>query len=140
MNDLMTLDDIAKMNHCTVRHARDVLVKLPGFPAEVQSRGAKRTWKAQEVHNFVNRRPLNAPGLFHLYRHYDDAGTLLYVGVSLSAVARLCEHKRTAEWFQRLRRVDVEWFPTREASIEAEKKAIKAEKPKFNKQHNRHED
>jgi hypothetical protein len=34
MNDLMTLADIAEMNHCGLRHARDVLVKLPGFPAE----------------------------------------------------------------------------------------------------------
>ena len=36
MNDLMTLDDIAAMNKCSVRHARDVLVRLPGFPQEAR--------------------------------------------------------------------------------------------------------
>lgn len=34
MNDLMTLADIAEMHHCSMRHARDVLVKLAGFPEE----------------------------------------------------------------------------------------------------------
>lgn len=27
-----------------------------------------------------------------LYRHYDPAGALLYIGISLSAVARLSQH------------------------------------------------
>lgn len=135
MSDLLTLADIAEMNRCSVRHARDVLVKLPGFPAEKQAPGGRRTWSAQEVHNFINRKPLDAPGNFHLYRHFDEDGTLLYVGVSLNTVSRLIDHKRTAKWFSRLARVEVTRFPTREASLDAEREAIKRESPLFNTQH-----
>lgn len=62
MNDLMTLDDIAKMNHCTVRHARDVLVKLPGFPAEAPtSTPRNRLWVRDEVRAFIHRKPARIP-------------------------------------------------------------------------------
>lgn len=132
MNDLMTLADIAEMNHCSLRHARDVLVRLPGFPDERQAPGGRRVWSAQEVHNFVNRKPLDAPGNFHLYRHFDETGALLYVGVSLNTVSRLVDHKRTAKWFSRLARVEVQRFPTREASLDAERLAVETERPLYN--------
>jgi hypothetical protein len=58
MTDLMTLDDIASMNHCSIRHARDVLVKLPGFPAEAPtSTPRNRLWLRSEVRAFVYRKP-----------------------------------------------------------------------------------
>ena len=34
-----------------------------------------------------------------LYRHFDCDGVLLYVGISLSTVARLCEHKHSSKWY-----------------------------------------
>jgi hypothetical protein len=62
MNDLLTLDDIAKMNKCTVRHARDVLVKLPGFPDEAPtSTPRNRLWLAAEVRAFIHRKPARIP-------------------------------------------------------------------------------
>lgn len=64
--DLMTLDDIAAMNHCSVRHARDVLVKIPGFPDEAPtSTPRNRLWLRSEVRAFVHRKPirLERPGL-----------------------------------------------------------------------------
>lgn len=62
MNDLMTLDDIAKMNRCSLRHARDVLVKLPGFPAEAPtSTPRNRLWITSEVRAFVHRKPARIP-------------------------------------------------------------------------------
>jgi hypothetical protein len=51
-----------------------------------------------------------------LYRHYNKDGTLLYVGISLSAVGRLGQHKRNAEWFWSIRRIEVEYFPSRGAA------------------------
>ena len=55
--DLMTLADIAEMAHCTVRHARDVLVKLPGFPPEAPlSTPRNRLWLRSEVRAFVHRK------------------------------------------------------------------------------------
>ena len=62
MNDLMTLDDIAQMNHCSIRHARDVLVKLPGFPDEAPtSTPRNRLWLRSEVRAFVHRKPARIP-------------------------------------------------------------------------------
>ena len=62
MNDLMTLDDIAAMNKCSVRHARDVLVKLPGFPDEAPtSTPRNRLWLRSEVRAFVHRKPARIP-------------------------------------------------------------------------------
>ncbi len=57
MNDLMTLQDIAEMHRCGLRHARDVLVKLPGFPAEAPtSTPRNRLWIRAEVRAYVHRR------------------------------------------------------------------------------------
>lgn len=57
MNDLMTLDDIAQMHHCSMRHARDVLVKLPGFPEEAPtSTPRNRLWLRSEIQDFIHRR------------------------------------------------------------------------------------
>lgn len=69
-----------------------------------------------------------------LYRHFDSNNVLLYVGVSVSAVHRLTQHKRTAHWFNDLSRVDIEQFSSRKAVLAAEKKAVVNEKPKYNKQ------
>jgi hypothetical protein len=66
-----------------------------------------------------------------LYRHFDKSGTLLYVGVSLTALIRLQGHKRSA-WFDDIVRVEIERFPTREAALNAEMGAIKSEGPKHN--------
>jgi hypothetical protein len=72
---------------------------------------------------------MNAPT--HLYRHFDCNGTLLYISVSLHAVARLFGHKNSA-WFGPIARVEVETFPTREAALKAEAAAISIEGPVFN--------
>jgi hypothetical protein len=56
--DLLTLEDIAAMHHCSIRHARDVLVKLRGFPAEAPtSTPRNRLWLRDEVRAFVHRKP-----------------------------------------------------------------------------------
>ena len=68
----------------------------------------------------------------HLYRHFDKEGTLLYVGVSLSAVKRLGEHKQNARWFDLISRIEMEPFETRKEVLEAERIAILTENPKYN--------
>lgn len=71
-----------------------------------------------------------------LYRHYDAQDRLLYVGISLSAVARLTQHKSVAHWSSDIVRLTIETFPTRELALEAERAAIEAEKPLHNVAHN----
>lgn len=67
-----------------------------------------------------------------LYRHFDADGVLLYVGISLSAVARLAQHRDNAHWYRAIARVDIEWLPTREDAIFAERRAIFRERPLHN--------
>lgn len=58
MNDLLTLAEIAEMHRCSVRHARDVLVKLAGFPDEAPtSTPRNRLWIRSEVRAFIHRKP-----------------------------------------------------------------------------------
>lgn len=66
-----------------------------------------------------------------LYRHFDADGVLLYVGISLSAVQRLSQHRK-APWFHDIDKVEVEWFDMRAAAEAAEIEAIRSEKPVFN--------
>lgn len=56
MNELMRLEDIAAMHYCSLRHARDVLVKLVGFPTEAPtSTPRNRLWLRSEVLAYIHR-------------------------------------------------------------------------------------
>ena len=68
----------------------------------------------------------------HLYRHFSADGVPLYVGVALSAVAWLKGHQRRSRWFNTITSVTVEAFPSREAALAAEMKAIQTENPLHN--------
>jgi excinuclease UvrABC nuclease subunit len=67
-----------------------------------------------------------------LYRHFDAEGHLLYVGVSLSAVARLNQHMDVSHWSDTISEVRVETLPDRNAALAAETVAIQSENPKHN--------
>ena len=70
-----------------------------------------------------------------LYRYYDSDGYLLYVGISLSAVSRLSQHKASASWYELVSDIQIDNYPSREALEAAEKEVIRHEHPMFNKQH-----
>lgn len=72
----------------------------------------------------------------HLYRHFDAAGRLLYVGISLNALQRLLEHDQ-APWFDEIVRVEISRYPTRLAALAAERQAIRGEGPAHNIMHAR---
>jgi predicted GIY-YIG superfamily endonuclease len=72
---------------------------------------------------------------FYLYRHYDKDDNLLYVGVSWSVIERLRRHEKSSHWFGEVDIIKLEKYPSREASLEAERKAILAERPRYNKAH-----
>ena len=57
MNDeLLTLDDISAIHKCSMRHVRDIIVKLPGFPREAPtSTPRKRLWVAREIRAYLHR-------------------------------------------------------------------------------------
>jgi hypothetical protein len=70
-----------------------------------------------------------------LYRHFAADGTLLYVGILLSTLNRLGQHKQNAEWFDKIARVEIEQFPSRRAALEAERTPIQEEHPSCNVMH-----
>lgn len=74
-------------------------------------------------------------GTCQLYRHFAADGTLLYVGISLSAVQRLSGHKGAAGWVHMIHHMTVQNFASRKDAARAEIAAIKAERPLFNKAH-----
>ena len=67
-----------------------------------------------------------------LYRHFDEWGDLLYVGISLSPIARLRQHRRSAHWMEEIVRVEIEWHPSRREALAREREAIEREDPKHN--------
>lgn len=77
------------------------------------------------------------PPAFNVYRHFDKDGTLLYIGMSKSALSRLTGHMRTAPWIWSVARVEIERHETRRAALDAERAAIRAETPLFNDRHAR---
>ena len=103
------------------------------------------------------------PGQFPVvYRQYDAAGKLLYVGITSATppkqryaripdhtyeildhetrqpycniVTRIRTHKSTPPWFHLVKIVTVERFTDRAAAAIAERRAIEQEKPVYNKQ------
>lgn len=73
---------------------------------------------------------LNKPG--YLYRHFDKDGALLYVGVSINAVARLGQHKQGSQWFGEISHIEIEKWPTMRAALREELAAIAIECPVHN--------
>jgi hypothetical protein len=68
-----------------------------------------------------------------LYRFFDGAGRLLYVGISGELPKRLTTHNRRQPWWRKVARSTYEHFETREAAREAERKAIRGDHPRFNR-------
>lgn len=67
-----------------------------------------------------------------LYRLFDDAGVLLYIGVTNEWSRRDGEHARTKPWWGEVTRVERKSFPTRDSVLAAEKHAIRSENPRYN--------
>lgn len=70
-----------------------------------------------------------------LYRFYDRAGALLYVGISNDPHRRWAAHERDSEWWDRIAVTHTEWHASRTAAEGAEAEAIRREMPLFNRVH-----
>jgi predicted GIY-YIG superfamily endonuclease len=80
--------------------------------------------------------PHETPGLAPstaLYRFYDAARGLLYIGITGQPAERWAKHRRLAPWWPAAAYVAVEIFPTEWQALDAERAAIRSESPKFNK-------
>lgn len=71
-----------------------------------------------------------------LYRFFDAADRLLYVGITVDIGVRWKHHGKGKAWWSEVVRATVAHYPNRDAALAAEKAAIKAEKPIWNIVHN----
>lgn len=67
-----------------------------------------------------------------LYRHYDAAGRLLYVGITTDLHARTKAHASASQWSMFAATATAEWFATVSEARRAELSAIRSESPIFN--------
>ena len=72
-----------------------------------------------------------------LYRFFDEADQLLYIGITLNPGARWKQHRADKPWWTDVATVTVETHPDRTSVLEAERTAILAEHPLHNVIHNR---
>lgn len=67
-----------------------------------------------------------------LYRFFDAAGALLYIGITWDIADRFPRHALDKPWWSDIANITVETYPDRAAVLEAERLAIKAESPLYN--------
>jgi hypothetical protein len=72
-----------------------------------------------------------------LYRHYDHRGDMIYVGFSITPFKRNKTHTQSSPWGLTIVEILIEPFTSREEALEAERRAVREEFPRFNKVHNR---
>lgn len=76
-----------------------------------------------------------APERTAVYRIRGEGGELLYIGMTRSLRTRWNGHADNQPWWDELRSMTVDWYPSREEADDAERAAIEAEKPKYNKKY-----
>ena len=71
-----------------------------------------------------------------VYRYYDEAKMLIYVGITSRRALRNQQHNSDKEWWQWVATQEVDHFDTREAAHSREVALIQQYRPPFNKHHN----
>lgn len=67
-----------------------------------------------------------------LYRYYDSAGDLLYVGISVDPLKRRDQHRAKSRWFSLVASMTAELTWSRSDALDAETEAIETELPMYN--------
>lgn len=70
-----------------------------------------------------------------LYRCFNAEGVLLYIGISRDFGTRWKNEAREFDWWPQVKSQTVYWHDSRTEAEDAERDAIKAERPRHNKQH-----
>lgn len=61
------------------------------------------------------------------------SGAVLYVGISVTAAARLAAHSQGSTWFAEVTRIDIEHVPDRDSALSRELELIAALRPLHNR-------
>lgn len=70
-----------------------------------------------------------------VYRIRGEADELLYIGMTGDLRVRWDDHAAKQPWWDELRSMTVDWYDSREEADDAERAAIEAETPKYNKKY-----
>jgi ribosome-binding protein aMBF1 (putative translation factor) len=71
-----------------------------------------------------------------LYRPFGDDDALLYIGISETFGRRWTQHAQVQPWWPEVRRQAIDWLSDRDSAEDAEREAIKVERPRYNILHN----
>lgn len=72
------------------------------------------------------------PTMQTLYRMFDADGQLLYVGISVNPMSRMKHHASAQPWWEEVSGIDLEKYATRDQVMEAERRAVENENPRYN--------
>ena len=72
-----------------------------------------------------------------LYRFFDAASQLLYVGITMNPSSRWNQHRKDKAWWVEVANITIEPHLSRPAALRAEQRAIRFEHPLWNVMHNR---
>jgi hypothetical protein len=70
----------------------------------------------------------------YLYRFYDADLQPLYIGISSCYATRINTHRKRSAWWPFAEYIAISVYPTQDLVAEAERAALRHEKPRFNKQ------
>ncbi|MFE1515735.1 GIY-YIG nuclease family protein [[Kitasatospora] papulosa] len=106
---------------------------VPGLQAKLIEGIANPSLMA---HKHLSTQAPNPPATA-VYRFFDSADQLLYVGITSRLSIRWKEHARdyTFTWWPKVRSSSVTWYPDRSRAASAEREAIRTENPQFNVLH-----
>jgi hypothetical protein len=77
--------------------------------------------------------------LYQAWRGRWPFGQWLYVGITNSPSRRFREHRVRSDWMLEAGTIRLTRYPDRESVMEAERSMIRAKRPHYNVQHNRHQ-
>jgi predicted GIY-YIG superfamily endonuclease len=75
----------------------------------------------------------SSPQITYLYRFFNEADELLYVGITRGLQGRFVQHARDKAWFDEIARSETEQCLTHATALARESTAILTERPKYNK-------
>lgn len=69
----------------------------------------------------------------YVYRCYDEAGALLYIGCTYHPMQRMTQHIKRSPWFRDVAQVRFIVFPDKDYALRKEREAILNERPANNR-------
>lgn len=104
------------------------------FPLHFPLRALDRDAHADDLLLPHERRPSTGHIWPYLYRFYDAAHQPLYIGVTSCNATRWDQHRKRSEWWPFAEYVAVSVYDTYDDVLDAERFALRAEQPEFNRQ------